>query len=49
MIRRFLCLAAVLVVFVLSVPGCGGSKPTENPIVPDPDGDYVPKPGAKAG
>jgi hypothetical protein len=49
MIRRLLwmafipCLAAIL---VLSVPGCGGTKPTENPTVPDPDGDYVPKPGS---
>jgi hypothetical protein len=49
MFRRFLwmaaipCLAAIL---LLNVSGCGASKTTENPTVPDPDGDYVPKPGS---
>src|SRR5262249_48607690 len=54
--RRFLwlaaipCLAAILVLIVLGVPACGGSKTKEKPTVPDPDGDFVPKPGgAKPG
>jgi hypothetical protein len=51
MIRRFLCLAAILLLIVLSVPGCGDSNnKKKEPTVPDPDGNFVPKPGgAKPG
>jgi hypothetical protein len=50
MARRFLCLGAILLLIVLSVPACGDRKKNERPTVPDPDGNYVPKPGgAKAG
>jgi hypothetical protein len=51
MIRHFLCLGAVLLLLLLSVPGCSNSKTTKKaPTVPDPDGNFVPKPGGgKAG
>jgi hypothetical protein len=56
MIRRLLwlaailCLAAISALIVLSVSACGKSKTEVQPTVPDPDGDYVPKPGgAKQG
>jgi hypothetical protein len=50
MVRRFLCVAAVLLTALLSVPACGTSKPTAKPpAVPDPEGGAVPRPGGKAG
>jgi hypothetical protein len=50
MVRRFLCLGAILLLLLLSVPSCGDGKKNKGPVVPDPDGDYVPKPGgAKPG
>jgi hypothetical protein len=49
MVRRFLCLGAILLL-LLTAPACSGSKKNKGPTVPDPDGNYVPKPGgAKAG
>jgi hypothetical protein len=48
MVRRFLCLGAILLL-LLSAAACGDSK-KKGPTVPDPDGDYVPSPGgAKPG
>jgi hypothetical protein len=48
MVRRFLFLGAI-VLLLLSAPACERKKSTA-PAVPDPDGNYVPKPGgAKAG
>jgi hypothetical protein len=47
MVRRLLCLGAVLLI-LLSVSACGSSKPTTK-TVPDPDGNYVPKPGGGKG
>jgi hypothetical protein len=50
MVRRFLLLGMVLLTLLLSVPACGTGKKNTAPTVPDPDGNYVPKPGgAKAG
>jgi hypothetical protein len=51
MIRHFLCLGVVLLAILLSVPGCGdGKNQKKAPTVPDPDGNFVPKPGgAKPG
>jgi hypothetical protein len=49
MIRRFLCLGAILLL-LLSAASCGDNKKNKVPTVHDPDGDYVPNPGgAKAG
>ncbi len=49
MVRRLLCVGAVLLLILLSVPACSNSKSTGK-TVKDPDGDYVPKPaGAKGG
>jgi hypothetical protein len=50
MVRRLLCLGAILLPLLLSLPACGSSKPTVK-IVPDPDGNVVPKAagGAKGG
>jgi hypothetical protein len=48
MVRRFLCLGAILLL-LLSAPACGDNK-KKAPTARDPDGDYVPKPGgAQAG
>jgi hypothetical protein len=47
MFRRFLCLGALLLL-LLSVPSCGDGKKNNGPAAPDPDGDYVPKPGGGA-
>jgi hypothetical protein len=47
MVRRFLCLGAVLLI-LLSVAACGEKKSTA-PEVPDPDGSFVPKPGGGEG
>jgi hypothetical protein len=43
MLRRFLCLGAVLLALVLGAAGCGQNK-TRNtvPVVPDPDGGARP-------
>jgi hypothetical protein len=50
MIRRYLCLGVILLLIVLSVPACESKPKTKAPEVPDPDGNYVPKPGgAKPG
>jgi hypothetical protein len=53
MARRFLCLGLVLLLTLLSAPGCSSSdsKPMSNKsTVPDPEGNAKPKPaGAKAG
>jgi hypothetical protein len=50
MVRRLLCLGAILLVILLSVPSCGGNAKTTSPPRSDPDGNYVPKPaGGKAG
>jgi hypothetical protein len=49
MVRRFLCLGAILLLLLLSAPACSKAKNTA-PTVPDPDGNYVPNPGgAKPG
>ena len=49
MVRRFLCLGAILLL-LLTAPACGDSKKNTGSTVRDPDGDYVPKPGGpKAG
>jgi hypothetical protein len=45
MMRHVLCLGAVLLLLLLSVPGCSDSKSKKAPTVPDPDGNFVPKPG----
>ncbi|HZY90190.1 MAG TPA: hypothetical protein VFE78_35540 [Gemmataceae bacterium] len=50
MVRRFLCLSAVVLTVLLSVPACGPSKPTNKPpTVSDPEGGAVPRPAGKAG
>jgi hypothetical protein len=45
MIRRFLCLAAILLI-LLSIPACGsddkGKAKDKGPVVPDPDGGAKP-------
>jgi hypothetical protein len=48
MVRRFLYLGTILLLILLSVPACGDKK-QKGPTVPDPDGDYVPKPGGGKG
>jgi hypothetical protein len=46
MIRHVLCLGAVVLLLLLSAPGCGDSRDKKKPpTVPDPDGNFVPKPG----
>ena len=48
--RRFLYLGAILLLIVLTASGCGGKAKDKAPKVPDPDGNFVPKPGgAKPG
>jgi ABC-type oligopeptide transport system substrate-binding subunit len=51
MVRRFLCLAALLLLTVMCVPACDSSSKTKKEnIVTDPDKVAPPKPGgAKAG
>ena len=49
MLRRLVCMAALLLL-LLGAPACGDGKKNKAPTVPDPDGNYVPKPGgAKPG
>jgi hypothetical protein len=47
MVRRFLCLGAILLL-LLSAPACGDNK-KKAPTVHDPDGNYVPSPGGAKG
>ena len=43
MVRRFLCLAAVLLALLLNAAGCGqGKAPNKGPTVPDPEGAAKP-------
>jgi hypothetical protein len=49
MVRRFLCLGALLLLFLLSVPGCDKAKTSAGPIGSDPDRVAPPKAGGKAG
>jgi hypothetical protein len=43
MTRRFLWLGAALLALLLSVPACGGGKPTnKGPAVADPEGAAKP-------
>jgi hypothetical protein len=50
--RRLLRLGAILLLMALPALGCGGKGKEKDkaPKVPDPDGNFVPKPGgAKPG
>jgi len=43
MVRRLLCLGAVLMALALGAAGCGGDKPRNTaPTVPDPEGAAKP-------
>jgi hypothetical protein len=51
MVRRMICLGALLVVMLTCIPACSGdAKPNPNgawSTVPDPKGNEVPKPAGR--
>jgi hypothetical protein len=50
MIRRWLCLGALLLLIVLSVPACdNNTKTNTGPVATDPDKIATPRAGGKAG
>jgi hypothetical protein len=50
MVRRFLCLGAIVLLLLLSIPACGGGSTTrKGEPVPDPDSGARPKPAGRGG